>query len=413
MGVAAGMWFVPKYVSSADIGAVLPFTSLATLLTIPLFALGMTAMREAVPLYDARDFGRLKSLFYVVFPFSVFISVLSFIVMLVLHSFCMFKMGVGSTSVKYMALIAALLGCAAPVFTDAIQAMKRFSALGIIEIVSAIAKFAAFLVFMPLFSLAGYFAAQAIQPLGRILISSLLLKDVFFARVENFWSNTVIKRFLLYYFLILLYQALPMLLAFAEQSVIRICLGENDSAGYYFATRFSDFLYFLTLPFLLVSFPYTALAGNARKRNRYVVCCSVIIFGIALLASIVYYFYGAELISILPGGVKYQGYAFMMPHLVVITAMSSVQVFYTNSEVSAGSFSFLKWFIPLYTINTLLLGFASWYGMVENCNDVLLWLYVSSILRAVIVVLCIALSNRFEKLSWHAKCFLKNRCRKR
>ena len=34
VGVAAGMWFVPRYVSPEDIGAVLPVTSFATFLSL-------------------------------------------------------------------------------------------------------------------------------------------------------------------------------------------------------------------------------------------------------------------------------------------------------------------------------------------------------------------------------------------
>ena len=34
VNVAAGMWFVPKYVSPEDIGAVLPVTSFATFLSL-------------------------------------------------------------------------------------------------------------------------------------------------------------------------------------------------------------------------------------------------------------------------------------------------------------------------------------------------------------------------------------------
>ena len=53
VNVAAGMWFVPKYVSPGDLGAVLPVTSFATFLALPLFAFAMTVMRESAALAAA------------------------------------------------------------------------------------------------------------------------------------------------------------------------------------------------------------------------------------------------------------------------------------------------------------------------------------------------------------------------
>ena len=47
VSAAAGMWFVPRYVSPEDIGAVLPVTSFATFLSLPVFAFAMTVMKES------------------------------------------------------------------------------------------------------------------------------------------------------------------------------------------------------------------------------------------------------------------------------------------------------------------------------------------------------------------------------
>ena len=50
VSLAAGMWFVPRYVSPEDIGAVLPVTSFATFLSLPVFALAMAVMKESAVL---------------------------------------------------------------------------------------------------------------------------------------------------------------------------------------------------------------------------------------------------------------------------------------------------------------------------------------------------------------------------
>jgi hypothetical protein len=54
-----------------------------------------------------------------------------------------------------------------------------------------------------------------------------------------------------------------------------------------------------------------------------------------------------------------------MPWLVVINALTTCQVFYTNAEVSAGRFSFLRWFIPLH-----LLYVAAVQLVIVRCGEV-------------------------------------------
>ena len=76
VSIAAGLWFVPKFVSPEEIGAVLPLTSFATFLSLPLFALAMTAMKESAHFAAANERGKVKSLLR-----GVFVSVAIMIVL--------------------------------------------------------------------------------------------------------------------------------------------------------------------------------------------------------------------------------------------------------------------------------------------------------------------------------------------
>ena len=67
VSAAAGMWFVPRYVSPEDIGAVLPVTSFATFLSLPVFAFAMTVMKESAWLATNGERGKIKSLLRGVF----------------------------------------------------------------------------------------------------------------------------------------------------------------------------------------------------------------------------------------------------------------------------------------------------------------------------------------------------------
>lgn len=232
VNIASGLWFVPKYVSADDIGAVLPLSSFATFLSLPLFAFAMTAMKEAVHLSALGEKARLKSLLLGVFVAAGITIALGLGIVGVIMPIFMKSIGVCSNSVGFMVVGTAFLGCVAPVYTDALQATKRFKALGVIEVVSSVAKFSIMLI--------------------------------------------------------------------------------------------------------------------------------------------------------------------LMPHLVIITAFTSVQVFVTNAEVSAGRFNFFKWFIPIHAVYVIVFIVFKYLGNIKNLNDILIWLWVIAIARAVFSLAIII----FSKFKW-------------
>ena len=393
VNIASGMWFVPKYVSSEDIGAVLPLSTFATFLSLPLFAFAMTAMKESAVLSAAGEKGRLKSLLSGVFTAAGAAVVLGLFVAAFLMPRFMGLIGLSDSGAGFAVVAAAFLGCVAPVYTDALQATKRFRALGLSEIGASAARFAVMAALMPIRALLGYFSGQAAQPISRIFLSLFALRRELKVKSESYWNRGNLKRFASLFSLILVYQAVPMAVALLEQYVIRTSMSAQDSAGYYMASRFSDFLFYFTFPLLIVSFPYTALAKDGSSRMKYVLSCSAITLFVAFLAAIIYTFFGSRLLGILPNGIKYTEYSSLMPHLVTITALTSVQVFATNAEVSAGNFRFLRWFIPLHLVYIFAFIVFVQFGEIKSLTDILVWLWGIGVAR-VAFSLTIILSSK-------------------
>ena len=129
VNVAAGMWFVPKYVSPEDIGAVLPVTSFATFLSLPAFAFAMTVMKESAGLAAEGERGKVKSLLRGVFVAVAAVLVLVLAATAVAMPRFLKLMRVSDGSVGFLVVAAAFLGCVAPVYTDALQSLKRFRLL--------------------------------------------------------------------------------------------------------------------------------------------------------------------------------------------------------------------------------------------------------------------------------------------
>lgn len=383
VNIASGMWFVPKYVSGEDIGAVLPLSSFATFLSLPLFAFAMTAMKESAVLSAAGEKGKLKSLLSGVFAAAGASVVLGLSVAVFVMPKFMNTIGLTGGTAGFAVVAAAFLGCVAPVYTDALQATKRFKALGMIEIGASVMRFAVMAVLMPIKALLGYFCAQAVQPLTRIFLSLFSLRKELNVKGECYWNRGTAKKFAVLFLFVLVYQAIPMAVSLLEQYVIRTSMSLQDSAGYYMASRFSDFLFYLTFPLLIVSFPYTALSRDEKSRMKYVLFCSAITLIVAFAAAALYVFCGSRLLSLMPNGAKYTQYAYLMPHLVLAAALTSVQVFATNAEVSAGNFSFFKWFIPVHTVYSAAFALAAYLNVLDNPSCLLVWLWSLAITRAV------------------------------
>ena len=351
VNVAAGMWFVPKYVKPEDIGAVLPITSFATFLSLPVFAFAMTVMKEAACLAATGERGRIKSLLCGVFVVVAATTVAVLGVTAVLMPCFLELMRVSDCSAGFLVVAAAFLGCVAPVYTDALQSLKRFRSLAAIEVGGSVVRFLVMLAVMPVRALAGYFAGQAALPVFRIAGSVFMLRRDMSIGAEPFWDRDAVRRMTAAFGLILVYQAIPMASSLLEQTMIRTALPSVDSAGYYMVSRFADFLHYLTFPLLLVIFPYTAAAvRKGASTCPYVAKCSAVTLAVSVLMAVVYAFFGEELLSLMPNGENYIAYVKYMPWLVLINAFTACQVFYANAEVSAGRFGFLWWLAPLHLI---------------------------------------------------------------
>ena len=200
-----------------------------------------------------------------------------------------------------------------------------------------------------------------------------------------YWSRPIVRKIALIFIGILAYQIAPMLAGLLEQSVIRTHLSDFDSAGFYMISRFSDFLYYLTFPLLLVMFPYTANASETGKSTRpFVLSCSLLTLGAAVLMMVVYHFFGRELLALLPHGADYAALATFMPFLVLITALTACQTFYTNAEVSAGRFGFLGWFIPVNAAYSLALSTLA--ETITSLRTMLVWMAALAALRFVLAL---------------------------
>ena len=363
LNAAVGLWLVPKYVGPAELGAVIPLTSFAGFLTLPIAIFATVFSKEVTTLATYGEYGKIKSLMQ-----GAFIGAGIFLALALMATHFVFpafleRIRVTGGSLSILILASSFIGTIAPIYASALQALKRFKSISLINIISAPLRFIVMLIAMPFRALSGYFVGQATTPMFIIISSVWFLRKELSVPAEPYWSRPVFKRFSVLFLGTAAFSISGAILGLVEQTVLRQRLPDLDSAAYYMATRFSDIAGLIACTLATVLFPFTAnLAAEGKPTKVLVLKSSIAMIimggGLALL----FVFMGKPLLSILPDGDKYSNYSWSIPWLIGIATCGGVQLFHTNTEISAGRFGFLKWWVPLHLIGAGGLLFVTGYG---------------------------------------------------
>ena len=358
-----GLWLVPKYVGPAELGAVMPLSQFANFLALPITVFAMAFMKEMTALATHGEYGKMKTLMRSVFIGAGIFLIMSLVIAKLTLPLFLERIRVAEGSLGFLILAAAFTAAVAPVYQNALQALKRFKTISILSIIGAPIRFAVMLVTMPFRALSGYFAGQAATPAFTIAASVWSLRRELSVPAEPYWTRAVFRRAAGLLLGITIYNVAGNMLALIEQTVLRQRLPDIDSAAYYMATRFSDIAVFIACTLATVLFPYTAsLAAEGRPTRPLVVKSSLAMLAAGGLLALIFAAIGKPVLSFLPDGDKYANYAWTIPWLIGITTLTAIQTFHTNTEVSAGRFGFLKWWVPLHILAAAGLLVVTGYG---------------------------------------------------
>ncbi len=358
-----GLWLVPKYVGPSELGAVMPLTSFAGFLALPVGIFAMTFAKEMTTLATNGEYGKMKSLMRGVFISAGIFLILALVVSrLVLPAF-LERIRIVEGSLGFLVIASAFVGTVSPIYQNALQALKRFKTISLLNIIGAPIRFTVMLVTMPFRALSGYFVGQAATPAFSIAASVWSLRKELSIPAEPYWTRSTIRQISGLLLGIAAYNGVGGVLGLVEQTVLRQRLPDLDSAAYYMATRFSDIAVFVAGTLTTVLFPYTAsLAAEGKPTRPLVVKSSLAMLAAGGLLALAFTVIGRPLLSILPNGDMYVNYAWTIPWLIGITTFAAIQTFHTNTEVSAGRFGFLKWWVPLHVLLATGLLLITGYG---------------------------------------------------
>ena len=358
-----GLWLVPKYVEPSELGAVMPLMNFANFLAIPAAAFANAFRNEVSRLSVERRFGQLKTLMRGVFVATAVFLFLAIVVARLTMPLLLERIRIVEGSLGIVIIAVSLVNAVSPIYTNALQALKKFKAQSAINIIGAPVRLVVMLIAMPFRALTGYFVGQAATPAFNILASVVALKKELSVPAERYWSRDTFKKFATLIVLFLVWGGVSGMYSLVESTIIRQRLPDLDSAGYYMASRFSEIATYLFAAVNLALFPLAAdLAKDHHGRRMLVLKAIVANVAFCALVGVASCAFGRQVLGLLPHGDEYAAYWWAIPWLTAISAVASVQGFYVTAEIASGRFGFMKWFLPIDIAYVALLLFVTGFG---------------------------------------------------
>ena len=363
LNAVVGLWLVPKYVDTTELGAVQPLTQFANFLAIPVAAFANTFRNELTRLSIGKEFGKLKTLMRGVFAATAVFLFLAIIAARFLLPAFLERIRIVEGSLGIVIIAASFVGAVAPIYTNALQALKKFKAQSVLSIVGAPVRLIAMLVAMPFRAITGYFVGQAATPAFSIVASVFSLRKELSVKAEPYWTRETIKKFSALFILFLAMVGADGIYGLVESTIIRQRLPDIDSAGYYMATRFSEIATFLLGAVNIALFPFTAeLSAKGKDLRPIILKSTAASLAFSSLIALPFLFFGRTIISALPHGDLYAAYWWTIPWLIGIGALVAIVMLYVTGEMSANRFSFLKWYLILDLAYPILLLLVTGHG---------------------------------------------------
>ena len=140
LNALVGLWLVPKCIDPSELGALNPFAQFANFLAIPVAAFANTFRNELTRLSIGREFGRLKTLMRGVFVATAVFLFLGIVAARFLLPSFLNRIRVAEGSLGIVIVTVSLIGAISPVYSNALQALKKFKAQSAISLIGAMSR---------------------------------------------------------------------------------------------------------------------------------------------------------------------------------------------------------------------------------------------------------------------------------
>lgn len=363
-----GLWLVPRYVPPEELGAVLPLAQIGGVLGLPLSILFVPFLKFLNEYSTRGEYGKVKRLLLNVLVVSGCFFVLTLLYAQFIMPLVFERMRVGIGSLSLLIIMTGIVGATVPVFTNALQALKRFRMIAVINLLMAPLRLLTMLAFMPFRALSGYFLGQFLPALMTIPLSLYGLRRDLSRNVQSepYWRQDW-QKIVAYTIPVALVMSVGTFQSTVESFVIRHRLLDMDSAGYYVISRFAEIGSYVSLTLIFVMFPMVSelhVQGRKAVHLLWQALSGILITGFALVLT--FTFAGTWLLGLLPVWAEYVAYAQYLPILTIIFVLRASMGFVANYEMACSRFFFVGYMSSIACIECLFLYAVTGYSFFEG-----------------------------------------------
>jgi len=358
INAVVGIWLVPKYVPQEELGAVLPLMSVGGLLGFPLIALGTPFMKFLNKYMAQGEFGKVKRLLRDTFIFAAILFVVMLLVSRFLLPLVFDRMRIEDGRLSLLMVSVGIVAALVPVFSTALQALKKFTVLSATSTLSAVVRLVTMMVCLPIRGLSGYFVGQIVPNLFNIGVALVTLRQQFGRAVKMtpYWGDDW-KPILHYAKWPALLNLAGMLQLTVLSFVIRRTLPDVESAGFYMISRFAEITFYFGTSCATILFPLISerhekgqQGGQRLLAQSIWITLAVGFLFVCVIAPLVYLCFAFK--------AEWNAYVRFIPHLIVWSLVYAIQGSvncFVMYQIARNQFRFIPFFVSMYCLGMVVL----------------------------------------------------------
>jgi O-antigen/teichoic acid export membrane protein len=335
-----GLWLVPRYVGTDELGAILPLQQLCGLFAAPIAILA-TVFSKFVNTYATREeYGKVKSFIHDVLAAASVIFLFCIIAAYLVIPHFYERLRVMSGSLTILILAAGFSGNISQLFSNALQGLKRFKTMTALNFVSAPIRLVTLLAAMPFRALSGYILGQTTPSASTTLIAGFAIRRQLRGIKRDTSWRCDIPAILRYLWPIAIYTAFGALFAAVIMTIYRQRLPEAESAAYYLISRFAETASYVGISMTVILFPLAAEAHEKGNENPTILKHTLMAtFATTLAIALGFALVGKYLFSLTDTWASYLPYVHLLPWITVIFGISSMIGAIISYEMACRRFS--------------------------------------------------------------------------
>lgn len=380
VNLVVGAFLVPAFISSDDLGAIVPFRMILAFAAILMSVFTRVALKYLNIFHVEGNSGRIKALLLDLGKVAVLFSILSVVAIILGRDFVAARLRLPDYRLLWVLSFALVMAFWTPLLTVAAQGLMRFRHIIFSNVVRGIVYLALAVILLRQFQLLGFLLAVSGASFVVLVYLLWVLRDclgqsVVSVRYDEHWSG--IRCYALNVGTVAVLMGIA---AIVEPWTIRNFTPRVDSAGYYMAFMFGQVPLFLSAAFTPFLFPLISERFERGERTQHMLMQSVVaVLCLGVPFVIFTYFFGEWLLGLNEAWRVYIAYAPFVWRVGGVSVLQGLIIAFMAHENACSRFGYVKFFSVVFIAEVILLYCLMGWIVFKSIVPIDVWQMVQNI----------------------------------